>query len=442
MPFPLFNRRVQTVPVNLGPATANLAYENRLIEEAIARRAAAAVARQESALEAQRLETIQRRASQYAQAQAQARHNEFTQLQTLLPNINIGRNQAPRRIILRSREDEQGEQRAQTARRAQEEQTAQAPGNYITLARDRFGPILPTHDSEGIHPGYTNNHDEDLRFWSNQLEVENSRLLDLHSRNPILNNYANVRVGNLLETLESAGVPAELAMQEFIIRHNIIESRDWIRTIRAIIEGREENQQPVRRPNLPTLTDTELTLERNTRQKFLEDHAKYSEVCGWTGQAIEPIPDDFLCPLSYEFMVNPVYEEGAAFKRTYERSNIYKAISQQLNDKPRDQPTDPFTRLPIYVDNLIPNTELINEMDAFKRNINDVINNYIRTNPNMRFQPYDALASGKKHKKRRKSKQTRQTIQRQTRQRQTRQRQTRQVTIGKKSKKQYTKKHY
>ena len=80
-------------------------------------------------------------------------------------------------------------------------------------------------------------------------------------------------------------------------------------------------------------------------------------------------------------------------------------------------------------------------MDAFKRNINDVINNYISTNPNVRFQHYDALASGKKHKKRRKSKQIRQ---RQTRQRQTRQRQTRQrqVTIGKKSKKQYTKKHY
>ena len=437
MPFPRFNLnrpRAQTVPVNLGPIRADLAYEESLINSGIASRAALI---HQQVLEGQRLSLQNSRARQYTQAQEQAQReatrNELirlrSELQTQLPEINLRATRAPRPL----RHIEQGERGAPIA------QGAQGPSNYITLARDRFGPILPMHDSEGIHPGHTNNHDEDLRFWSNQLEVENSRLLNLHSRNPILNNYANVRVGNLLETLENAGVRDEVAMQEFIIRHNIIESRDWIRTYRAIIEGREENQQPVRRPNLPTLTDTELTLEINIRQKFLEDHANYSEVCNLTGQTIEPIPDEFFCPITYDFMVNPVYERGVGFKRTYEKSAIYNAISQQLQDKPRDQPTDPFTRLPIYVDNLIPNTELINEMDAFKRNINDVINNYIRTNPNMRFQHYDALASGKKHKKRRKSKQIRQ---RQTRQRQTRQRQTIQVTIGKKSKKQYTKKHY
>ena len=434
MPTLRFNRpRAQTVNVTLGPIRADLAYEESLINSGIASRAALI---HQQVLEGQRLSLQNSRARQYTQAQEQAQReatrNELirlrSELQTQLPEINLRATRAPRPL----RHIEQGDRGAPIA------QGAQGPSNYITLARDRFGPILPTHDSEGRHPGHTNNHDEDLRFWSNQLDVENSRLLYLHSRNPILNNYANVRVGNLLETLESAGVRDEVAMQEFIIRHNIIESRDWIR---AIIEGREENQQPVRRPNLSTLTDTDLTLERNLRQAFYETYAKYSEVCGRTGQAIEPIPDEFLCPLSYDFMVNPVYEDGADFKRTYERSNIYKAISQQLKDRPNVQPTDPFTRLPIDVDNLIPNTELIDEMDAFKRNITDVINNYISTNPNVRFQPYDALASGKKHKKRRKSKQIRQ---RQTRQRQTRQRQTRQrqVTIGKKSKKQYTKKHY
>ena len=408
----LYRRRVQTVPVTLGPIRADGAYEDALVDAAIASRAALI---HQQAIEGQRLSLQHSRALQYAQAQ--------------LPEINLRANRAPRPL----RHIEQREQREQIEQREPRAQRTQGQGNYITLERDRFGPILPMHDSEGIHPGHTNNHDEDLRFWSNQLEVEYARLLNLHSRNPILNNYANVRVGNLLETLENAGVRDEVAMQEFRARHNVIESRDWIRTIRAIIEGREENQQPVRRPNLPTLIDTELTLERNTRQQFLEDHANYSEVCNLTGQTIEPIPDNFFCPITYDFMVNPVYERGVGFKRTYEKSAIYNAISQQLQDRPRDQPTDPFTRLPIYVDNLIPNTELIDEMDAFKRNINDVINNYIRTNPNMRFQPYDALASGKKHKKRRKSKQTRQT--RQTRQ-------SRQVTIGRRSKKQYTKRHY
>ena len=251
--------------------------------------------------------------------------------------------------------------------------------------------------------------------------------------------YANVRVENLLETLRHAGVQDEVARQEYIIRHNIIDSRDWIRTytdiIRTDTERREATQQQVRDVNLSTLTDIELTSERNLRQKFYKTYAKYSEVCGRTGQAIEPIPDEFLCPLSYEFMVNPVYEDGADFKRTYERSNIYKAISQQLTIKPRDQPRDPFTRQPIYVTRLRYDTQLIGQMDAFNRKMFDVINDYMRTNPNARFEPFDALASGKQYRK------IRQTKQRKARQtRQTRQRG--QATIGKKSKKQYTKRHY
>ena len=260
-----------------------------------------------------------------------------------------------------------------------------------------------------------------------------------------MDNYANVRVENLLETLRHAGVQDEVAIQEFITRHNIIDSRDWIRTYTDIIrseiersEIREATQQQVRDVNLLTLTDTELTLENNLRQEFYKTYAKYSEVCGRTGQAIEPIPDEFLCPLSYDFMVNPVYEDGADFRRTYERSNIYKAISQQLTIKPRDQPTDPFTRQPIYVTRLRYDTELIRQMDAFKRKINDVINDYMRTNPNARFQPFDALASGKKYRKIIMSIKRRQIRQRKSRQ--TRQR--RQATIGKTSKKQYTKRHY
>jgi len=135
-------------------------------------------------------------------------------------------------------------------------------------------------------------------------------------------------------------------------------------------------------------------------------------------------------------MVNPVYEDGADFRRTYERSNIYKAISQQLIIKPRDQPTDPFTRQPIYVTRLRYDTQLIRQMDAFNRKMFGVINDYIRTNPNAQFQPFDALAIGKQYRKIIQSIKRRQIRQR----KQAKQR--RQVTIGKKLKKQYTKRHY
>ena len=463
MPFPRFNlnrRQVQTVPVNLGPATANLAYENRLIEQAIATRAAEAVARQASTLEAQRLETIQRRASQYAQTQAavtraEATPNDMirsrTELQTLMPSINLHEARPPTRV------------QGPSARRRAAESGHQRATNVVVLDHDEFGPILPTRQLVGqeIHPGYTGNYEADYAFWVRQVDVEEQRIYALHTNYPVLENYANVRIDYLRTRLYQDDIPPEVIGAELEARHNILEARDALRTYRSILDrnssGSSSNatqQPPPPLPPLPLSTlatrnaDQIQTARRNAvpddkiiekRKAFYDLHEKYNQVRRLKGEEEEEIPEELLCPLTYEYMVDPVSEAFADHERTYERSNILRAISTQNQYK---QPIDPFTRLPIHPCVLLPDTNRKAIIAKYKEKMLRYINEYDASLWVSGVRPSQSnLASGKKFRKLRKLRKLRQSLKkRKSKQaKQATQTNRRHAKLSKKYKKQYTK---
>ena len=463
MPFPRFNlnrRQVQTVPVNLGPATANLAYENRLIEQAIATRAAEAVARQASTLEAQRLETIQRRASQYAQTQAavtraEATPNDMirsrTELQTLMPSINLHEARPPTRV------------QGPSARRRAAESGHQRATNVVVLDHDEFGPILPTRQLVGqeIHPGYTGNYEADYAFWVRQVDVEEQRIYALHTNYPVLENYANVRIDYLRTRLYQDDIPPEVIGAELEARHNILEARDALRTYRSILDrnssGSSSNatqQPPPPLPPLPLSTlatrnaDQIQTARRNAvpddkiiekRKAFYDLHEKYNQVRRLKGEEEEEIPEELLCPLTYEYMVDPVSEAFAEHERTYERSNILRAISTQNQYK---QPIDPFTRLPIHPCVLLPDTNRKAIIAKYKEKMLRYINEYDASLWVSGVRPSQSnLASGKKFRKLRKLRKLRQSLKkRKSKQaKQATQTNRRHAKLSKKYKKQYTK---
>jgi hypothetical protein len=470
MPFPRLYRRTQVVPVSLGPARTDPAYEDSLVEQAIATREAA---RQQNELEAQRLETIQRRASQYAQtqataaqaaaaqAQAQAQAAETDALsfrqgallrpemnrlrrevQAQLPNINFGAAPpAPRRIRRR---------------------------NVVVLDNDEFGPILPTRQLEGreIHPGHTGDYEADYAFWANQVNVEEGRVDALHSTYPILENYANVRVDNLRTRLEQDGIPEEVISAEVEARYNIIEARNELRTYRTVLARNSSTstsnatQQPAPAP-APARTYGQTPAERNRaqiqtasmnavpeakirerRQTLYAVHERYNEVRRLKGQEEEEIPEELLCPLTSEFMVDPVSEAFAEHGNTYERSNILRAISMQ---DLRSQPLDPFTRVPIYPCTLLPDKERIAKMRKYEEKMYRYINNYEARLWVEGVQPQRSnLASGIKFRKLRKLRQS--VKKRKSKQRkqakQTKQANRTHAKLSKKYKKQYSKRHH
>jgi hypothetical protein len=470
MPFLRFNRRAQTVPVNIGPARADQAYEDNLIEQAIATRAAA---RQQNELEAQRLAIIQSRASQYAQTRAQAAATQAAATQAAqaqatqaqAAQAQAAQAQAATTQAPASQTDALSFRQAALIRpemnRLRREVQAQLPNinfgaassapreiqrgpNVVVLDHDEFGPILPTRQLEGqeIHPGHTGNYEADYAFWNNQVNVEERRIDALHSTYPILENYANVRVDNLRTRLEQDGIPEEVISAEVEARYNIIEARSDLRTYRIVLDRNSSSstsnatQQPAPPPPpppppLPTLAtlnaDQIQTASMNAvpeakirerRQTLYALHEKYNEVRRLQGQEEEEIPEELLCPLTSEFMVDPVSEAFAEHERTYERSNILRAISIQNQHR---QLIDPFTRVPIYPCTLLPDKERIAKMRKYEEKMYRYINNYEARLWVEGVQPQRSnLASGKKFRKlrkliqsvkKRKSKQAKQTKQ-------------------------------
>jgi hypothetical protein len=358
-------------------------------------------------------------------------------VQAQLPNINFGAAPpAPRRIGVR---------------------------NVVVLDHDEFGPILPTRELEGreIHPGYTGDHEADYAFWANQVNVEERRIAALHSTYPILENYANVRADNLRTRLEQDGIPEEVINAELEARYNIIEARHDLRTYRTILARNSSSstsnatQQPA---PAPARTYGQTPAERNRaqlqtasrnavpeakirerRQRLYALHEKYNEVRRLTGNEEEEIPEELLCPLTSEFLVDPVSEAFAEHENTYERANILRAISMQ---DPRTQPLDPFTRVPIYPCVLLPDKERKAKIAKYEEKMYRYINNYEARRWVEGVQPQRSnLASGKKFRKLRKLIQS--VKKRKSKQaKQTKHANRRHAKLSKKYKKQYTKRHH
>jgi hypothetical protein len=483
MPFPRFNRRRQIVPVNIGPARADQAYEDSLIERAIATRAAA---RQQNELEAQRLAIIQSRASQYAQTRAQAQAQAQAQA-TQAAATQAATAQAPASDT-DALSFRQGALIRPEMNRLRREVQAQLPNinfgaaptasrrigvrNVVVLDHDEFGPILPTRQLEGqeIHPGHTGDHEADYAFWANQVNVEEQRIAALHSTYPILENYANVRVDNLRTRLEQDGIPEEVISAELEARYNIIEARSDLRTYRTVLArnsssstsnatqqlapapapapapARTYGQTPAERNRAQLQTASRNAVPeaeiRERRQRLYALHEKYNEVRRLQGEEEEEIPEELLCPLTSEFLVDPVSEAFAEHENTYERSNILRAISMQ---DPRTQPLDPFTRVPIYPCTLLPDKERKAKLAKYEEKMYRYINNYeARLWVNGVRPPQSNLASGIKFRKlrkliqsvkKRKSKQAK----RRKQTKQTKHANRRHAKLSKKYKKQYTK---
>jgi hypothetical protein len=321
-------------------------------------------------------------------------------------------------------------------------------------------------EGQEIHPGHTGDYQADYAFWANQVNVEERRIDALHSTYPILENYANVRVDNLRTRLEQDGIPEEVISAELEARYNIIEARSDLRTYRTVLARNSSSsssnatQQPAPAP-APARTYGQTPAERNRdqiqtasrnavpeaeirerRQRLYALHEKYNEVRRLQGQEEEEIPEELLCPLTSEFMVDPVREAFAQHENTYERSNILRAISMQDQ---RSQPLDPFTRVPIYPCTLLPDKERIAKMRKYEEKMYRYINNYEARLWVEGVRPQRSnLASGIKFRKlrklrqsikKRKSKQAKQAKQT----KQTKHANRRHAKLSKKYKKQYTK---
>jgi hypothetical protein len=452
MPFPRFTRRTQVVPVNIGPARADQAYEDRLIEQAIATREAA---RQQNELEAQRLEarrllysTLGNRQAQLAAARLAVQESQATITQAEASRLD------PREI--RRRQYFTDRPTIPFTDQINDQINARESGqhsssNVVVLEHDQFGPILPTRQLVGqqIHPGYTGNWEADFAFWDNQVGVEYRRLDYLHTRYPVLNNYAHVPLSMLKGVLDAANppIPEDVIREELITHHNFKQATDNQRTYGRNLEA-SRIRSNISNPTQTSATSKDYLTEAEIiekRAEFYDLHKRYNEVRKLQGEDDEEIPENLLCPISIEFMVEPSYEAFAKQKNTYERANILRHIN--IDAVRRPQPLDPFTRVPIYGCTLLPDTARKKTIAQFK----EKMLRYIEKYNTRQWEPgglsqKSNLASGKKLRKliqsikKRKSKQAKQAKQaKQTKQR----KQTKQAnrTHAKLSKK-YTMRHH
>jgi hypothetical protein len=455
-------------------------YDDTMIARAIATREAAIEAQR---LEAQRLATIQSRANQYAQARAQvqpqaaqaqaqaerqasqaaqaqaaerqasqaaqaqaqaerqAAQNERSELPRLMPGIDLRTPRVPSTFLgprARSTALESGHLRMP---------------NVLALENDEFGPILPTRElgEQEIHPGDTGNPAADYEFWYNQVNVEEQRLIDLHTRYPVLENYANVpmeRLRTVLYRKDNPTIPPGVINAEVEARENIIEVRNNLiismrnlhrstldrstldrnsSTSNATQQLADGNLDQIQAASMNAVPEAEI---REKRKAFYDLHEKYNQVRKLQGKDVEEIPEELLCPLTSEYMVDPVSEAYAKHENTYERSNILTAL---LKQGMHSQLVDPYTRVPIYPCTLLPDKERKAKIAEYQEKMQRYISNYEGVQPSQ-----SNLASGKKLRKliqsikKRKSKQAKQTKQATHANR-------RHAKLSKKYKKQYTK---
>lgn len=90
---------------------------------------------------------------------------------------------------------------------------------------------------------------------------------------------------------------------------------------------------------------------------FVKDVAVAAQRVARFEESLGEIPDEFLDPLVYTLMTDPVVLPGSGY--TMDRSSISQHL---LNDQ-----SDPFTRAPLTVDQLVPNVELKARIDQWVR---------------------------------------------------------------------------
>ena len=105
---------------------------------------------------------------------------------------------------------------------------------------------------------------------------------------------------------------------------------------------------------------TSTTEELKIFDKLYED---YEKACKILGKTPDTIPEEFLCPLSHQIMINPVFVDNF---RNYEKAYIFTWLLYNT--------TDPVNRNTIYAYMFEPNTLLENEITAFRIRLTQTIN--------------------------------------------------------------------
>jgi ubiquitin conjugation factor E4 B len=96
-------------------------------------------------------------------------------------------------------------------------------------------------------------------------------------------------------------------------------------------------------------------------EAFVKEVAVAAQRAARFEESLGDIPDEFLDPLVYTLMTDPVVLPGSGY--TMDRASISQHL---LNDQ-----SDPFTRAPLTVDQLVPNAELKARIDQWVRDRQD-----------------------------------------------------------------------
>jgi len=150
--------------------------------------------------------------------------------------------------------------------------------------------------------------------------------------------------------------PRTLLQQLITVYLNLCKSREFIQAVAR--DGRSYRKELFSKA-ANILMKYGLKLDRDIKvlEKFVNDVEEVikQEVAG--EEELGEVPDEFLDPLLYEIMEDPVILPGSQI--SIDRRSI---TTHLLSDA-----TDPFNRKPLTIDQVIPNTELKEKIEAFKR---------------------------------------------------------------------------
>jgi hypothetical protein len=116
----------------------------------------------------------------------------------------------------------------------------------------------------------------------------------------------------------------------------------------------------------------------------------YKNACTTLGITPKSIPENFICPLSLQIMIEPVSSD--LFK-SYEKAFILKWLLTNV--------TDPLTRNPINASMFVPNTSLKNAINEFRNELTTTIFSSIPEGHGRKLRSLTRKAKSKQIKRRR-----------------------------------------
>ncbi|RIA98699.1 ubiquitin elongating factor core-domain-containing protein [Glomus cerebriforme] len=150
--------------------------------------------------------------------------------------------------------------------------------------------------------------------------------------------------------------PRTLLQQLITIYLNLCKSKEFIQAVAR--DGRSYRKELFSKA-ANILMKYSLKLDRDVKvlENFVNDVEEVIKKEAAGEEELGEVPDEFLDPLIFEIMEDPVILPGSNI--SIDRKSI---TTHLLSDA-----TDPFNRKPLTIDQVIPNTELKERIEAFKR---------------------------------------------------------------------------